>query len=682
MASLTPPQPAPSWSHSAKEILDLTKEAIEKERTLQDKIAALPDEEATFESVFLALAHSEAEFDAVAEPLSFYQNVSPDKALRDASNEAEVLVRDFGVESSMRIDVFNKKLAAQKNISQAGATLTAEEARLVEKMVLDGTRAGLALPEKERTELTELKKELSQVCLEFSKNFNEENGSITFTRDELKGVPEDVISGYNTHKKDGQEVFDVTHKTPDIFPVFKNADSSETRRRAHESYEARLAQNAPLLERALDLRRKIAALLGYPTWADYVTEVKMVKSASNVDEFLKDLEQKLRPLGVKERETLLGLKAADHAAANPETPFDGQFYVWDYRYYDRKYIEKTLALDDAVVKEFFPVSVVVPTILEIYQTLLSVRFEEIKDGSKWHPDAQMFAVWEADAKDESGFVGYCYLDLFPRASKYGHAAVWGLLPGYDLPAGKRSYPLTAMVANLAKPTAERPALMPHNDVVTFFHEMGHVFHGLLSRTRFARFHGTAVARDFVEAPSQMLENWCWEPTVLEKMSSHYKTKESLPADLIDKIVKSRYVNVGLFYLRQLFFAQFDLKVHTAKDAEDYTALWNDLRESISLVKGGTPGPGQGTFAHIVGGYDAGYYGYSYSLVYAADMYHTVFKKDPLDPKLGWRYRDSILLPGGSREEHDSLKEFLGRPANSEAFMRELFGSSTGTTANL
>jgi len=329
------------------------------------------------------------------------------------------------------------------------------------------------------------------------------------------------------------------------------------------------------------------------------------------------------------------------------------------------------------VKEYFPVSVVVPTILSIYQDLLGVKFIEIKDDAKdvWHPEVQQFAVWDKGSKDDSGFVGYCYLDLFPREAKYSHAAVWGLLPGYDLSSGKRHYPLTAMVANLAKPTPDRPALMRHDDVTTFFHEMGHVFHGLLSRTKYARFHGTAVARDFVEAPSQMLENWCWEPKVLEKMSSHYKTQEPLSSELIDKLIKSRYVNVGLFYLRQLFFAKFDLKVHVDKEAADYTKLWNDLRESISLVKGGKAQPGQGTFGHIVGGYDAGYYGYTYSLVFAADMYATVFKKDPLDAALGKLYRDKILLVGGSREETESLEDFLGRPPNSDAFLKEMFGQA-------
>lgn len=638
---------------------------------MEDRVGALKPEDCTFESVFRTIAEYDAELESTLEPLFFYQNVSPSKELRDASNEAEARAREFSIESNMRLDVFEAKQNAERNIKESGKKLDAEEQRLVEKMVLDGKRAGLALPEEKRNELKALQKDLSQTCLDFSKNFNEEKGVITFTLEELKGVPADVVSGYTKRTEDGKDLYDVTHKTPDIFPVLKYAENPETRRRAHESYDARLAINEPLLSKALDLRRRIARLLGYKTWADYITEVKMVKSAQNVIDFLNDLEQKLRPIGLEDLERLRALKKEEHA--DKGLPYDGEFYIWDYRYYDRKYVERTLDLDDSLVKEYFPVSVVVPTILEIYQNLLGVKFEKI-EGETWHPEVQQFSVWENNAKDASGFIGYCYLDLFPRESKYSHAAVWGLLPGYDRLDGKRHYPLAAMVANLAKPTPDRPALMRHDDVVTFFHEMGHVFHGLLSRTKFQRFHGTSVARDFVEAPSQMLENWCWEPKVLEKMSSHFEKKEPLSPELIEKVIKSRYVNVGLFDLRQIFFGKFDIKVHTDQEPADYTTLWNELRESVSLVKGGKHQPGQASFAHITGGYDAGYYGYMYSLVFAADMYATVFKKDPLDPKLGRKYRDAILRPGGSREELDSLKDFLGRPPRADAYMEEIFNS--------
>ncbi|KAH8114574.1 Metalloprotease [Phellopilus nigrolimitatus] len=674
MPSLTPPQSPPAWNHSPEDVLQLAKKTIDRVKQVLDKVAALDVNDCTFKSVFVELSKTESDLQLL-EPILFYQNVSTSKELRDASNQAEVTVRDFLVEAEMRVDVFNAKKHAEANISAQGIELSGEEKRMVEKMILDGRRAGLDLPEEKRKALTTKKKELSQICVEFSKNFNEEAGKIFFTEEELKGVPTDVVSGYEKQTEGSVVTYGITHKTPDIFPLFKYAQNPETRRKAFSSYESRLEVNVPLLSKALDLRREIAALLGYDTWADYITEEKMAKSAKGVNTFLDDLEQKLRPVGLKDREILLAMKQKEHNSLG--LPFDGEFYIWDYRYYDRKFVEENLSLDDSLVKEYFPVSSVVPAVLGIYQSLLGVRFEPVK-AELWHPEAELFAVWEADAKDDTGFVGYCYLDLFPREAKYSHAAVWPLVPGFDIENGKRNYPVAAMVANLAKPTPERPALMRHDDVVTFFHEMGHVFHGLLSKTRFPRFHGTNVARDFVEAPSQMLENWCWEPKVLEQMSKHFKTEKPLPDDLIEKIIKSRYVNVGLFYLRQLFFAKFDIKVHTDKVPCDYTALWNDLRTSISLVKGSDkPEPGQGTFGHITGGYDAGYYGYTYSLVFASDMYATVFKKDPLDPALGQKYRKEILLPGGSRDEIHSLESFLGRLPNSDAFTKELFGVSSG-----
>ncbi|CAE6466814.1 unnamed protein product [Rhizoctonia solani] len=609
---IQPPQPPIRWDHTPDTVLSDTKEAIARSRSLQDAVAALPEVDCNFTSVFVTLALDEAHLSIATSPLCFYQNVSTDAKLRDASTEAKKLLHDFGIESSMRVDVYNALLNAQK-------------------MILDGKRAGLALPEDKREELKKLKKELSVICTDFGRNFNEEKGTIAFTREELKGVPEDVINGYTA--VEGTDKLAVTFKTPDIFPLFKYAQNPKTRELAYIAFENRLEINIPLLSRAIELRRQCAALLGYKNWADHVEEVKMIKTSQAVVDFLTDLEEKLRPVGTKDRDTLLKLKEKEHAKLG--LPYDGEFYLWDYRYYDRLFIEESLSLDDALVKEYFPVDVIVPAILEIYQGLMGVEFQEVK-GNLWHSEVQQFTVWNANPKSKDDFLGWAYLDLFPRESKYSHAAVWPLLPGFDDEDG-RHYPTAAMVANLAKPTPGRPALMRHDDVVTFFHEMGHVFHGLLSKTRFSRFHGTRVARDFVEAPSQMLENWCWEPEVLKKMSKHYEKQEPLSDDLIKKLIDSRYVNVGMFYLRQIFLGKFDIQVHTqdsqgTEAEQDYSALWDKIREETSLVKtGSNPTHGQASFGHLTGGYDAGYYSYAYSLVFAADMYKTVFKGAPLDP---------------------------------------------------
>ncbi|KZT01737.1 zincin [Laetiporus sulphureus 93-53] len=321
--------------------------------------------------------------------------------------------------------------------------------------------------------------------------------------------------------------------------------------------------------------------------------------------------------GEKERVVLLKLKEEEHAANT--YPSDGNFYTWDYWYYHRVLLERSLKLDDEMVKERCPVSAVVPTILEIYQNLLGVWFVEI-NGETWHPDVQQFAVWEKMRMTSPALSGI---------------VTWT--------SSLVSYSLAAMVANLAKPTPTILALMPHNDVVTFFHDIGHVFHELLSRTRFSTFHGTSMGGDFVEAPSQMLQNWC--------------------------------------ILTRLFVWQ----------PTDYTALWNDLRAATTRISSGLRSAGQAhsTTSQAVTMLDTmstcfhRYLNmYTYSLVFAADMYTTVFKQDPLDPVRGARYRKSILLPGGGREELDSLKELLGHAPNSGAFLKELFSQTTTTASNL
>ncbi|KDR70652.1 hypothetical protein GALMADRAFT_75898 [Galerina marginata CBS 339.88] len=676
--SFIAPQDSLRWDHNVADIKNLTNLAIDKYTSVLDKVGALDARDCNFHTV--ALAQGRTEFRAVGEPMAFYQNVSATKEIRDASRDAESLIRDFEIEASMRLDVFNSKAAAEKNIEEFDQwdKLIPEEQRLVEKMILDGTRSGLGLPVEKREELTNLKKELSQACLDFEKNVNEENGHITFTEEELAGVPEYIISGYTKRTYQGKDVYDVKFKNTDIGPILQFAEDPEVRKRAQESNESQLEVNVPIFAKIMELRRKVAGLLGYKNWADYITEVKMVKSGKGVEDFLDDLVEKLLPIGIKDCENHLAIKKKEHEARG--LLFDGKYNLWDESYYSRKYVKETLDLDGTLVREYFPVSHVVPVILEIYQNLLSVRFEEIKEASVWHPDVQAYAVWEKDAKDETGFIGYAYFDLLPRDGKYPNLAVWPISVGYDLPGGKRSYPVCAIVANLAKPTPDKPALLGHFDTVNLFHEVGHIFHELLSKTKFALFHGTTVALDFGEAPSQMFENWCYEAKVLERITSHYETKKPMSPDLIEKLLKNRYMNFGLFNLRQLFFAKYDIKVHIDQNVEDYTHLWCSLRKKMLLLDHDKECPGQSKFCHLIN-YDAGYYGYMYSNVFAADMYATVFKADPFDPVRGKFYRDRVLLPGSSRDELDILQasyfpclDFLGRPPNSEAYLKQLFGT--------
>lgn len=668
-----PPQNPPIWNHTADQILSITHQAIKSSKELLDRIGSTPTEQCSFESVVLPLADNDLITSAV-DVLTFYQYVSPDEGLRNAAVEADKLIQQYDLEVGSRLDIYNVLLAAQKNSDVN--SLDDESKRLIEKFLIDRTQNGLHLPQESRTKFNELKSKINNLAIDFQKNLNEETGRIWFSVEELKGVPEDIVSGFEK-REDGKLA--MTFKTPDFVPVIQYAILPETRRRASLGYDSKAAVNIPILEEIIALRQQACEALGKSNWATHALETKMAKHPETVNNFLSDLRARITPVAQKEREELLKLKAEEVKELGLDAD-PSKFYIWDYRYYDRLYTEKTLDLNAELVKEYFPVSVVVQVILETYQSLLSVKFFQIKEAQIWHPDASQWAVWDSDAvangnfKNGEGFLGYLHLDLEPRPNKYGHAAVWGLVPGYEKKDGTRNYPVAAMVANLAKGTAQKPALLTHDSVVTFFHEMGHVFHQLCSKTKYSRFHGTSVARDFVEAPSQMLENWCWTESQLVRMSQHYERKtENLPAELIEKIINSRDVNSGLSNLRQIFFGMYDMFVHTNSTAkQNLTKLWCKMRDEISLLDShDDKAPGQSGFGHIVGGYDAGYYGYLYSQVFSADMYESVFSKDPMSQRSGTKYRDEILRPGGSRDEMISLTKFLGRPPNNLAFMKRL-----------
>lgn len=436
-------------------------------------------------------------------------------------------------------------------------------------------------------------------------------------------------------------------------------------------------------------------MLGYPDHASYRIEEKMAKTPKTVLDFLGDLRTRLAPGGVKEVAHLKEIKQKDLKSRGLEKEYDGNYYLWDNRFYDRMMIEDEYSIDEQKIAEYFPLQSTVDGMLHIFEELFGLVFVELTGKDRdaiaetgkgkdivWHEDVKLFSVWD-DEGEGSGFVGYLYLDLHPRQGKYGHAANFNLQPGFLFSNGTRRYPATALVCNFSKPTPTKPSLLKHDEVVTLFHELGHGIHDLVGRTIYSRFHGTATVRDFVEAPSQMLENWCWTPSQLTALSKHYQSGESIPDALIEKLIKTKHVNGALFNLRQLHFGTFDMTIHTPKSHEEaqnfhISELYNELRTQIAGLDGPEKlgaksnwGNGQATFGHLIGGYDAGYYGYLSSQVYSTDMFYSVFERDPMNPKEGRRYRHGVLEKGGSQDEMVTLEEFLGRKPSTEAFYREL-----------
>jgi len=490
-----PPQAPPVFTGTPESVIADTKRLIEHSRKLQDKLVAeIKPEEANFKNAILPQARLGDEDSLEANILCFYSAVSTDKALRDASTDAEKLFADFGIESNMREDVFKLSDAAWK--AEKGK-LYDESWRLLDKDRKSYIRYGLGIPEgPKRDRFKEIKTRLSEISIKFQKRLNEENGALWFSAEELHGVPKDLVDNFPKGEGEHAGKVKVSFKYPDLFPVLKYATNADVRKQMFIANENKCNDNVPLFQETVLLRDEAARLLGYPNHAAFVIEEKMLKTPKAVDDFLGDLRERLAPGGLKEIEVLKALKKSDMETRGDANP-DDHYYLWDHRYYDTLMLQKEYQLDQEQIAEYFPLSTTIAGMLKIFEELFGMAFVEIVGESRdaispsgngsdivWHPDVQVFSVW--DSEDEgSGFIGYLYLDLYPRDGKYGHAANFGLQPGYIKPDGTRRYPATSLVCNFSKPTPKKPSLLKHDEVVTLFHELGvlacsPVVHGLLT----------------------------------------------------------------------------------------------------------------------------------------------------------------------------------------------------------
>ncbi|MBV8299710.1 MAG: Zn-dependent oligopeptidase, partial [Candidatus Eremiobacteraeota bacterium] len=444
-----------------------------------------------------------------------------------------------------------------------------------------------------------------------------------------------------------------------IGPFLQNETDEAARKAFYVAYNNRGGDNnVQLLQNAITTRDRLAHLLGYPTWAAFVLADRMAGSPQRVEDFLSQIDAAILPKARQERAEDAALKAAQF----PGT----QLEQWDQTYYENQLAKTKYSVDQNEIKQYFPVQHVVDSVLGIYQQLLGVKFTKA-NVPVWYSTVEAYDV--ADAASGKP-LGRFYLDLFPRPGKYDHFANFPIIPRRVLPDGSVRLAESAIIGNWPSPAPGRPALLQHGDVVVFFHEFGHCMAALLANEPYETLTN-GFRQDFIEAPSQMLENFAWDPAILKRVSSNVTTGQPLPDALVQKMIAARYVHYALQTTGQIMYATVDMKYHTMKPPVDTTAVWAATVAQTTpnqYVAGTHP---QSEFGHLMGGYDAGYYGYLWSKVYAQDMF-TRFKAQGLtNPVAGAAYRNDILAPARLVEPDQEVRNFLGRPMNPNAFYREL-----------
>lgn len=647
----------------AQEVPDSIKRALKKADSAVAAIVAVPDDKHTFENTLGALDDLSTRLDTDTSLFIFMENVSTNADERDQARAADEAVSNWAVALGKREDLYK----AIKAYADTKPKLDGEKARLLEFTMRDYRRAGMNLPKDQREKLQANEQEQNKLNIDFEHNIAEDDTHVAYTAAELKGVPKAVL---DRQQRSG-DLYLLGMDYPTYDGVIQNCPIEETRHKLWVAFRRRAGEtNKGVLEKLIKLRWDEATMLGYSNTVDYTLEPRMAKNAKTVADFY----TKLRP--IVRKKALIDWKEFETAKRQDTHNPKAVFEPWDYGYYKDYLMKKKYAVDREKVREYFPMEAVVSGLFSITQKLYGIEYKDVTaDAAKlglpiWHPDVKLYEVDDVATHE---MLGHFYTDLYPRPNKYTHAACWGLQERKVYMDGTLQLPLAAMVCNFTKPTADKPSLVEHDEVETFFHEFGHCLHNMLTKTTLGRFSGTSVALDFVEAPSQMFENWVWNGKVLGTFARHYKTGKPLPDSLLKGMIAARNLGSGIESEGQFYLGLMDQDYHTAPGGKvDTTKVALELYPEVTLYpKGSNAGTMfQSSFGHLTN-YESAYYGYMWSLVFASDMFQRFEQLGLLDPKAGAYYRDKILAHGGSVDEMAMLKDYLGREPKLDAFLKHL-----------
>ena len=579
------------------------------------------------------------------------REVHPDQPMRKAAEQCESDVDRAATELSLDRPTY--EALVRLNVSRADAATK----HYVEKTIRDFKRAGVDKDEATRAKIKTLREELVKLGQEFNSNIATDVRMIEVEPSELDGLPDDFKRAHAA-RSNGKIL--LTTNNTDYQPFMMYAKSVRAREEFWKAYRLRgHPKNLAVLGRMLEARKELANLLGFETWADYITGDKMIGTRREASEFIQKIATAADDRLTADYKALLARKQRDTPAA---TSVD----AWDSAYLQELVKNDLYKYDSQTVRPYFEYRRVKQGVMDLTSKMFGITFRAVPDAVVWHPDVEAFDVLEG-----SRLLGRIYLDMFPRDNKYKHYAQFTLING----KANRMLPEGVLVCNFPKPGAEPglsgvegAALMQHGDVETFFHEFGHLLHHVFGgHTRWAGISGVATEWDFVEAPSQMLEEWVWTPETLQTFARHYQTNEPIPADLVKRMKAADEFGKGIFVRQQMFYAATSLELHT-RDPKglDTGTVVAELQNKLTPFKFVDGTHFEESFTHL-DGYSAIYYTYMWSLVIAKDMFTVFSKQGLLNPEAARLYRRTVLEPGGSKPAAELVKDFLGRPYTFEAY---------------
>lgn len=636
---------------------------IDEAKNIIAAIIAVPDDQRTFENTARPLDEvcSLSNLAIAQRVYEALELLSPDTNIRNAAHDASIKIQAFWVDHVTSNKALYHAFMAYESQTIENENLSNQQRYFVNDTINSFKREGLSLSDETLAAVNALRKELASLCADFDRNIAQDNSSITVTREELAGLDNDFISTLMT-THDGFYTLGVDY--PTYFRVMENCSVPQTRKNLYIAFNNRAyPTNDALLTTIITKRDELAQLLGYSDFAHCDIDDQMAHTPEKAHAFIADLAQKSLAKVQAEMATL-----TQTLPASVELTRNGKIQPWDFAYLENSYKKNNFNLDEQKIAEYFPMQNTINELLDVYRQFFSIEFQEVPVSGLWHKEVTAVRVLN---KAGDALLGTLILDLYPRPNKYSHAAHTTIIPSTYKADGTRIPDVSIVIANFSRATDGKPSLLKRAEVQTFFHEFGHALHAVLGATSIASLSGTHTKTDFVELPSQMLEEWLHDKDILKKVSKHYITGQPLPDDIIDTIIQLKNLTTGYFVTRQVYLSSIALSYFGAGEQKDPHAIMQTLYTTmLPHMAYCEDNHFYTSFGHLTG-YSAKYYGYLWSKVFALDLFATIKQYGLLNPEIGQKYIKEVLGKGGAQDPNELLYNFLGREPNAQAFLQEM-----------